>query len=129
MRLEKEMCEIYRPDLWGNIDWLEVKKARNNPYTFHHIKEVRNGGKLVVSNGAILTSSAHQWLNVIDNQDRELYRLLNHIFLELNRTKAPPTKEYYMLLRDVLAYYERSVDDYAKKRGHCYSKRGSKWGK
>lgn len=37
-----DMIEIYKPN---GIDWMQYKLAKNNPYTFHHIKEKRNGGK------------------------------------------------------------------------------------
>lgn len=95
----REMIHIYQPN---GIDWLEYSLTRNNPYTFHHIREARNGGKRVVSNGAILTKDGHGYLNFLDCQYQRLYRELNGLFLELNRTQLPPAEDYFEEVQRVL---------------------------
>lgn len=69
--------------------------TRNNILTFHHIIEVRNGGKLVWENGALLSNSSHQYLNYLDHYFPDTYKELNGMFYDLNRTYLPPTPEYY----------------------------------
>lgn len=104
----KQMVKIYVPD---GIDWMGYQLTRKNPYTFHHIKEVRNGGKRNVSNGAILTSNAHQDLNFLDCQYNIIYLDLNYCFKELNKTELPPTDDYYeevgKILIKVPSWYRR----------------------
>lgn len=69
--------------------------TRNNILTFHHIIEVRNGGKLVWENGALLSNASHQYLNYLDHYYPYFYKELNGMFYDLNRTYLPPTPEYY----------------------------------
>lgn len=88
------MLQIYKPLELG-VDWMDYKIVRVNDLTFHHIKEVRNGGKRELSNGAILVRSAHDYLNFLDRYYHEYYKYLNELFKELNMTMMPPTEEYY----------------------------------
>lgn len=97
-----QMLEIYRPDLWDNHCWMDYKLTKDNPYTFHHIKEKRNGGKYIISNGAIITQNAHRYLNYLDYQYHNIYKELNCLFWDLNKTYAPPTEDYYEELKHIL---------------------------
>ena len=94
-----ELIEIFKPN---GIDWMEYVWRENNPYTFHHIKEKRNGGKLTVRNGAILTNDAHIYLNYLDSQYHKIYNELNGLFKDLNRTMKPPTDDYYEEVNHIL---------------------------
>lgn len=96
------MLEIYKPELSDNRCWMGYKMTKNNPYSFHHIKEVRNGGITDVSNGAILTKKSHRYLNELDSFFHDEYEELNELFFLLNRTNAPPTEEHYMKVRKIL---------------------------
>ena len=87
-----EMITIYKPE---GIDWMNCSLQRKNPYTFHHIQEARNGGKRTVSNGAIITSNAHQYLNFLDFEYHRIYLDLNYLFKELNNTMLPPAEDYF----------------------------------
>lgn len=98
-KILKQMIVIYEPD---GIDWMEYNLSRDNPYTYHHIIEKRNGGRRTLDNGAILTQNAHRYLNYLDMKKHDYYRELNSLFLFLNRTKQPPTEEYYEEVRKVL---------------------------
>lgn len=100
----KEMIEIYKPK---GIDWMAYKLQRKNPYTFHHIIEKRNGGKRRVNNGAILTLNAHEYLNYLDNEYHRIYKELNGLFWELNRTYKPPQEDYYEEVGAVLKKVRR----------------------
>ena len=94
-----DMIEIYKPN---GIDWLEYKLSKNNPYTFHHIREKRNGGKYEIRNGAILTKNAHIYLNHLDVCYHKIYKELNYMFKQLNMTMKPPTDEYYEEINHIL---------------------------
>lgn len=95
--IKHKMIEIY-----GDNCWMGYKVSRKNQYTFHHIKEKRNGGKEVIENGALLTREAHDDLNILEFEKRILYKKLNELFTMLNKTQAPPTKEYWSELYGVL---------------------------
>lgn len=95
----KALIRIYQPN---GTDWLNCKLSKKNPYTYHHILEVRNGGKRTIINGAILTANAHHFLNVVDLKEHRLYDELNYIFKELNRTGKPPTEDYYEEVNKIL---------------------------
>lgn len=94
-----EMLEIYKPN---GRDWLDYEMTRKNPYTYHHIKEKRNGGQETISNGAIITKYAHIYLNHLDVMYHRIYEELNHMFKELNMTYQPPTEEYYEEIHHIL---------------------------
>lgn len=95
----KQMIVIYKPD---GIDWLSFKLCRKNPYTFHHIEKRCDGGLRIVSNGAILTRLGHDFLNMLELREIEMYRELNRAFKELNDTKMPPTDDYYEEIDGIL---------------------------
>ena len=86
-KIRETMISIY-----GEGCWMGYKLTKANPYTYHHIREARNGGKVTLDNGALLTRFAHDDLNEMENRARYLYRELNALFKELNQTRKPPTK-------------------------------------
>lgn len=117
------MIERYEPD---GEDWMGFKLNNSNPYTFHHIRERRKGGKEEIENGAILTTRAHQFLNTLDSHYHQAYEDYQTIFRRINKNNGPlddDLKEdiYGMLLdifyyneyhisRDVLQYYDHFSD-------------------
>ena len=94
-----DLIEIFKPN---GRDWMDYVMTKNNPYTFHHIKEKRNGGKLEVSNGAIITKHAHIYLNHLDVNYHRIYNELNYMFKQLNMSYKPPTDEYYEEIHHIL---------------------------
>lgn len=88
--------------IFGEGCWMMYKLDRKNPYTYHHIREARKGGKVTVDNGALLTRLAHDDLNALECCAPYLYRELNVMFKELNKTKKPPTKEYFKEVNGIL---------------------------
>ena len=88
------MLEIYKPLEIGK-DWMNYKMVRQSDITFHHIKEVRNGGKRILTNGAILIKRSHDYLNYLDQHYKSYYKALNSLFKELNKSMKPPTEDYY----------------------------------
>lgn len=95
----KQMIVIFKPD---GIDWLNFKLCRKSPYTYHHIVERRNGGPRTIDNGAILTRLGHDFLNILEIREPELYDDLNTLFKLLNNTKKPPTDDYYEEVNGIL---------------------------
>ena len=95
------MLQIYKPLELG-VDWMDYKICRVNDLTFHHIKEVRNGGERILSNGAILVKKSHAYLNYLDAKYHLYYLYLNELFRELNKTMQPPDEGYYEELHRIL---------------------------
>ena len=95
--VKEAMIEIY-----GDNCWMGYQVTRKNPFTYHHIKEARNGGKVTIDNGAILSHYAHEDLNTMEAIKPAYYRELNLMFEELNDTRRPPTKEYYAEIKKIL---------------------------
>ena len=102
--LRGELARIYGPQCW-----MRYKLDRKNPFTAHHIKEVRNGGKTTIDNLALLTYWAHQDLNHMWEHDKSLYNALNALFKVLNKTKKPPTKEYFKEVNGILLFADRVI--------------------
>ena len=65
-----QMIEIYRPE---GIDWMNYTLTDSNKYTYHHIKEKKNGGKIDVDNGAILTIYSHRFLHFLEKMCPDAY--------------------------------------------------------
>ena len=101
-RLKEEMILVYGLNCWMNELWIPNKK---DILTFHHILEKRNGGKEVWENGALLSRTSHDYLNYLDMKYHKLYKELNGLFQELNRSYAPPTEQYY----DEVAFTLRKI--------------------
>lgn len=102
--IEKEVDSKIREliKIYGNSCWMGYSLTRNNPYTFHHIREKCKGGKRGVKNGALLTVYAHRDLNVIERNLKKYYIELNEMFRYLNDSKMPPTAEYYREINRIL---------------------------
>ena len=64
----------------------------------------------IIENGALLTRKAHDDLNELESEKRILYKKLNELFTMLNKTQAPPTKEYWSELYGVLEEAKIYID-------------------
>ena len=84
------MGYIYNPD---GFDWMNFKVSKDNPYTFHHILEKRNGGGKTIENGAPLTLDAHTLLNMLERYCPSLYEELQNIFKRIIANGEPPTND------------------------------------
>jgi hypothetical protein len=85
------------------------------------------GGPISLDNGAILTSSPHNWLHRVEQNQLVCYNRLNELFKWLNETKAPPTVEYWLELKHLLEYYGRQVNDDVKGRGDSKYQGSNEW--
>lgn len=79
------------------IDKLHLRKDKERKYTskkqykkmkeltYHHIKEVSEGGETTIENGALLSLENHIWFN---NQPKEVQDKLNKKFQEYKKCKV-----------------------------------------
>ena len=104
-KITKEMLHIYQPI--SNLDWLNYKIVRNKDLTFHHIIKRENGGKLELSNGALLIPVAHQYLHLIEYKDIETYNAINKIFRYVNDQEYEPTREQREIVEYLLREFEK----------------------
>ena len=109
-RALRNKIEIHKPN---DIDWMNIRLSRDNPYTLHHIKEKRNGGDSSLANLAILTKSAHKLLNILDKICPDAYNDLQNVFMKINASLSPPTEEIVneidMILYKVLISHEYEI--------------------
>ena len=91
--------EVFQPN---DVDWMNFKLTRDNPYTLHHIQEKRNGGDSSLDNLAILTKMAHKLLNVLDKVCPDAYNDLQNVFIKINGSGMPPTEEIISEIDDIL---------------------------
>lgn len=94
----KGLIRIFRPN---GRDWMLYKVTKDNPYTFHHIEERKNGGQYTTDNGALLTRNAHQLLNMMEKNDIELYEMWQELFRKISATKTRPTMEHIARMKEL----------------------------
>lgn len=90
-----------------NVCWMGYELKRNNPYTFHHITKRCHGGKLEINNGAIITKNAHEFLNVIETRDLDMYEYINAILKEINVQGYMPIERQLKAIDSILNQFAR----------------------
>ena len=101
--IKKEMLKIYKPI--SGLDWLNYKLVKNK-VTYHHIIKREDGGKKIISNGALLMPIAHQYLHLIENKDIDTYIGINKMFEYINQQQYEPTQEQREILEYMLKQFE-----------------------
>lgn len=81
-----DMLEKYKP--YSGLDWMNYRI--NGEITYHHIIKKCDGGKRIISNGALLIPTAHQYLHLIEYLDLSTYKDINIIFKEINKQSREP---------------------------------------
>lgn len=104
-KVTKEMLKIYKPI--SDLDWLNYKIVRKSDLTFHHIQKICDGGKEIITNGALLLPVAHEYLHLIECKDLETYLLINKIFKLINEQQKEPTMEQREILEYLLREFEK----------------------
>jgi len=95
-----------------DYDWMNFKISENNPLTFHHVNKACEKGKKDLKNGALLTRTAHEYLNIIEELDYERYVELNKLFILINRSGVKPTDEIRYMVDIILnEFYENHKYD------------------
>ena len=102
-QITKEMLKIYKP--YSNLDWLNYKLVRSQ-LTFHHIQKKCDGGKEIITNGALLMPASHQYLHIIEYVDNDRYKTINKIFEFINRQQREPTQDQRDILEYLLSEFE-----------------------
>jgi len=122
LEITKEMINIYKT---YKIDWMNYIII-DNDITFHHIIKEENGGKKEFSNGALLTSRAHEYLHSIERNDIDIYNRINNIFISINKQKhAPSYKQREKIDLLLLEYEIKNADKIIKKKHKLGKKRVS----
>ena len=102
-QITKEMLKIYKP--YSNLDWLNYKLVRSQ-LTFHHIQKKCDGGKEIITNGALLMPTSHQYLHIIEYVDNDRYKTINKIFEFINRQQREPRQDQRDILEYLLSEFE-----------------------
>ena len=88
-------------------DWMGYEVSKDNPYTYHHLLKKVNGGKEAIVNGAILTKIAHEYLNIIESRDNELYNYINNVLKQINEQGFMPLERQLLAIDAMLKMFEK----------------------
>ena len=102
-QITREMLRIYKP--YSNMDWMNYKLVKKD-LTYHHIIKKCEGGKRIISNGALLMPIAHQYLHIIEFKDYKTYKYINDIFKLVNKQEYEPTKDQRETIEYLLLQFE-----------------------
>lgn len=103
-KITREMLKIYIP--YSNLDWLNYKLVKKD-LTFHHIVKRADGGKKIISNGALLMPVGHQYLHLIEFKEYKTYKYINEIFQLVNKQEYEPTREQRETIEYLLTQFEK----------------------
>lgn len=92
----------------NTMDWLGYDNEER--YSFHHLKKKCDGGKKIISNGAVLHQSSHSYLHTIEYYDLDKYIFLNNILKKINEQKMFTTKEQLEQIRYVLKEFQNEYE-------------------
>lgn len=102
-KITKEMLQIYKP--YSELDWMNYKLVRKD-LTFHHILKKCDGGRMIISNGALLMPAPHEYLHIIEFRDFKSYRHLNQMFRIINDQCYEPTSSQRETIEAILLDFE-----------------------
>lgn len=98
-------------------DFMGYKLQKGDIYTYHHlIIPKRKGGLVTRDNGAILFSTPHQYLHIIENYDYDMFCYLTSEMIDEN-IQGYISIDNLKRIRDVLVLFEREYADKTTKRG------------
>jgi hypothetical protein len=105
----RELIRIYKP---MDLDWMNYRITRQNPLSYHHIIKKEHGGGYTLDNGALLTTTGHQYLHIIECKELKLYEMLNKMFEIINKQRHAPTEEQRQIIEYLLnEFYELHKHD------------------
>lgn len=102
-KILREMIHIYKPI---DLDWMNYKVNRNSDLTIHHIVKQNDGGITSINNSALLIDLSHQYLNLIEFKDYDIYVRLNMIFTQINMQRHQPSNKQRELVEELLTTFE-----------------------
>lgn len=97
------MLHIYKPI--SQLDWMNYKLVKKD-VTKHHIIKKEDGGKLELSNIALLMPIPHQYLHLIECKDIDTYIAISKIFKAINNQLHEPTKDQREIIEYLLQDFE-----------------------
>ena len=109
-----EMLKIYKP--YSNLDWLNYRLVREQA-TFHHIEKREDGGRQIITNGAILMPIPHQYLHIIEYKDIKTYTTINKMFKIINNQRYEPTRDQREIMECLLQDFEYHHSDDRNAKG------------
>ena len=92
----------------NTMDWLGYDNLER--YSFHHLIKKSDGGKKIISNGAVLHQSSHSYLHTIEYYDLDKCIFLNNILKKVNEQKMFTTKEQLEQIRYVLKEFQNEYE-------------------
>lgn len=103
--------------LWkmGTMDWLGYDNLEK--YSFHHIKKKCDGGKQIISNGAVLHQNSHSYLHTIEHYDLDKYIFLNTILKAVNEQNTMPSIEQLKQIKLILQEFQNEYESKLSSRG------------
>ena len=93
----------------NKTDWLGYENEER--YSFHHLVKKSDGGKKIISNGAVLHQSSHSYLHTIEYYDLDKYIYLNKILKDINEQKMMTTKEQLRQIRYILLEFQNEYEN------------------
>ena len=107
----------YMLQIYGTYeyDWLGDEIKNLSDLTRHHIVKKEDGGENGISNYALLTKKSHEFMNYLEENYYKEYLYLNKLFLDLNRSVAPPTSAYYEEVHKIVKRVRKDMKN--KNRG------------
>ena len=109
----KEMINIYNT---FDVDWMGDKIESLSDLTRHHIVKKEKNGENNINNYALLTKNSHQLIHYIEINYNKEYIFINKLLLELNKSKEPPTNDYYHNILKILKKIKKEIKNKNRKR-------------
>lgn len=112
-RTKKEII-AYMIERWGvnDTDFMGFYRDINNlsnGLSYHHTKIARcKGGNVSVNNGSILwRATSHDYLHIIERIDKDLFKYLTKILIEVNDQRYLPTSRQLTRIDSGLIIFEK----------------------
>lgn len=121
----KQLVEYYGID--DGLDWLNFPITRTRELQFHHIKKKADGGRMVFTNGAILTPEAHKFLHTIERYDIEIYNAIKRMFQLYVEQRSAPSLEQRIIMQEIIEMFYLKYQNAKTKKGkpivkECFKK-------
>lgn len=110
-------------------DFMGFRLNKGDIATFHHLivphrncKELGLGEGYTRENGAILFTTSHEYLHLIESKDEEIFNLITSEMIDEN-IKGYLDTYNLMKINDLLNYFEREHENDRSKKGKMLIKR------
>lgn len=106
-----------------NTDFLGFYKdteKSSDMLSYHHTKIAKcKGGEISISNGSILwRCTSHDYLHIIERYDKDLFKYLTKILIEVNDQKYLPNINQLSKINSALLGFEREYSGETNKKGN-----------